>query len=243
MKKLFIYSAFFFFVGCTSINPPSTNNNTDTNTTTEATPIASFSYSPTIVREGQKIGFTNTSTDYDHCIWDFGDNTAQVNTPNPLKIFTSGVWTVKLTCYSKTGSKLNSTTKTVNVLAAYTKLYVASYTVNQISFLNSSSVSWDTSSGPDIYLNVYDNSTSASLFTTGHVNDVVQSAIPYTTDFKLTFLTLTKSYTIYMYDWDGIADDLMSSFNFKISDYIPTYPSTIVLTNGSFKITLNVEWQ
>ena len=83
----------------------------------------------------------------------------------------------------------------------------------------------------------------ASVFTTGHVDDIVQSEIPYTTDFKITFLTLTKSYTIYMYDWDGVGDDLMSSFNFKISDYIPSYPTTITLTNGSFQITLNVQWQ
>ena len=154
MKKLFIYSALFFFVGCTSINPPTTNTNTNTNTSTESTPVANFNYSPTTVREGQTITFTNTSTDYNNCVWDFGDNSGTLTTTNPTKTFTSGVWTVKLTCYSKTGAKQASTTKTVNILPAYTKLYVTSYTVNQISFLNSSSVSWDSSSGPDIYLNI-----------------------------------------------------------------------------------------
>ena len=74
MKKLFIYSALFFFVGCTSINPPTTNTNTNTNTSTESTPVANFNYSPTTVREGQTITFTNTSTDYNNCVWDFGDN-------------------------------------------------------------------------------------------------------------------------------------------------------------------------
>ena len=240
MKKLLIYLAIFFFVGCTSINTPQDNN-----TTTEATPVANFNYSPTTVREGQTITFTNTSTDYDHCVWDFGDNSYQAAATNPTKTFLSGVWTVKLTCYSKSGAKQTSTTKTVNVLPAYTKLYVASYTVNKISFLNSSSVSWDGSDGPDIYLNVYDNLTSASVYKEPtYQSDVVQSNIPYTKTFALTFNTLTKNYTIYMYDYDWpTSDDLMSSFNLKISDYIPSYPTSIVLTNGSFQITLNLQWQ
>ena len=86
--------------------------------------------------------------------------------------------------------------------------------------------------------------TNTKVFETGYVNDVISTDIPYSSTFGLTFTNLLKDYKIYMYDWDGLeADDLMTSFTFDMSSYIPAYTSTVVLTNGNFQITLTLEWK
>lgn len=63
----------------------------------DSCPTAGFSFSGTV--KGLPTTFTNLSTQYNSCSWDFGDGTSSTAT-NPQHTYTSpGVYQVRLTVY------------------------------------------------------------------------------------------------------------------------------------------------
>ncbi len=78
-------------------------------------PVASFTYSPTTIKKGSTIKFTDTSTNAPNkWKWTFGDGSASVTSQNPSHVFSKkGSFKVSLTVYNKIGS--NMATKTITV--------------------------------------------------------------------------------------------------------------------------------
>ncbi len=80
----------------------------------EVLPTAGFTYAPSDVVQYEEVQFTNSSSDADSYLWDFGNN--QVSTEaNPKVVFmTEGAVTVKLTATNGDGSNLTEQTIVVN---------------------------------------------------------------------------------------------------------------------------------
>ena len=78
-------------------------------------PVASFTYSPTAVKKGVTIKFTDTSTNMPNTWkWTFGDGSAVVTSQNPTHVFSkTGSFKISLAVYNKVGS--NSATKFITV--------------------------------------------------------------------------------------------------------------------------------
>lgn len=78
-----------------------------------APPLANFSASPLTACQGYGlIQFTNTSANYDSCLWDFGDGTKSYNT-NPSHIYSiAGTFTINLIVYNKVFGCSDFKTKT-----------------------------------------------------------------------------------------------------------------------------------
>lgn len=230
MKKLIFPVLLLIMFGCNS-NDPELN---------DPVPVADFSYSPTTIRDGQSIQFVNLSIDAYSYKWDFGNNITSIK-ENPLQTFTQGTWTVKLTAINAQDKK-HVVSKTINVLPAYKSLTVTKYTINKIAFTTSNGSGWDSSTGPDIYLYFADYITNDKFFETGYVMDLKPINVPYYVIVNIPFTSITKKYYIFMYDYDGIGDDVMEQFTFDIPSLIPSYPSTVKLIEGSFEITLSLTW-
>jgi len=68
--------------------------------TSVSKPVGSFTASNTSACPGSAISFTNTSTGYDSCVWDFGDGITSTQV-NPVHNYTlSGNFSVTLICYN-----------------------------------------------------------------------------------------------------------------------------------------------
>ncbi|MFM7017014.1 MAG: PKD domain-containing protein [Bacteroidota bacterium] len=91
-------------------------------------PLASFTLNKTIGCAPLMVNFTNTSNNYNTCMWYFGNtNTSTAN--NPTTVYTSpGTYTISLVVFGNTGQK-DSTTRTITVVDNP----VASFNVSQIT--------------------------------------------------------------------------------------------------------------
>src|SRR5664280_919177 len=101
--------------GNTAGNATATKSVTVSASNPTKSPVASFTYSPTAVKKGVTIKFTDTSTNMPNTWkWTFGDGSAVVTSQNPTHVFSkTGSFKISLAVYNKVGS--NSATKFITV--------------------------------------------------------------------------------------------------------------------------------
>jgi len=214
-------------------------------------PTASFDYTgngaaPSIV------SFSNTSTNATSYSWDFGDNNNNTSTAkNPQHSYlVGGVYTVKLTATSAGGT--NSTTKTVNISAAYTKCIITSVTISAFPATTSTGAGWDPSDAPDLFFNFTDSMNVIKYNNSANIkSNVLQSLLPQTWTLTPTYgLSGTSIYTsryIDLWDYDTLdPNDYIGYAGFRLSDYISLpnpYPSSITISQNGITATLQLSWQ
>jgi PKD repeat protein len=247
--KTFLKTCLVMMVGLSIFGCSSENN------TTTPLPTVDFIYSGANLPAPSVITFTSITSNANTILWDFGDNSTSTLT-NPQHTYTSGgVYTVKLTVTGEGGT--TSTTKTVNVNSALTKVKITKITVTNLTFTKPGGTSgWDTGgSGPDLYFQIQDTK-SAVLYnskTTFNVADnITPSNLPLSWDlasnnvsFDITDLTVPRFINLFDYDTTALSDDDMSYVGFLFSNYTignSPYPSTITETQNGITITLNLSW-
>ena len=225
----------------------------DSGSTTPPTPAptASFNYSGNGVAPST-VTFTNSSTNATSYSWDFGDNNNNTSTAqNPQHSYlVGGVYTVKLTATGAGGT--NSTTKTVNVTAAYTKCIITSVTISTFPATTRTGAGWDNTSAPDLFFNITDSVSTIKYDNSANVKtDVLQSQLPVTWTLSPTYNVAGSSIYSYRYIdlWDYDTPDPNDYINyarFRLSDYISLpnpYPSSITFTQNGITATLQLTWQ
>lgn len=212
-------------------------------------PTVDFSYSGNTAPAPALVSFNSSVTNATTYLWDFGDN-ASSTVANPQHTYTAGgTYTVKLTASGVGGS--TSTTKTVNVAAALTKVKITKVTLTAIPFTTTSGAGWDTNDGPDIFFQIQ-NINGTSLFDIRNtfyvVNNVVPANLPIewslTTPFDITDLTQWKFIHFYDYDTTSANDD-MSYASFLLSNYTSgtnPYPATVTQTQNGITVILSLTW-
>ena len=250
--KTFLKTCLVMMVGLSIFGCSSENN------TTTPLPTVDFIYSGANLPAPSVITFTSITSNANTILWDFGDNSTSTLT-NPQHTYTSGgVYTVKLTVTGEGGT--TSTTKTVNVNSALTKVKITKITVTAIPFLRPDGISnwesgqWFETGGPDVFIQIQDTK-SAVLYnskTTFNVfNNITPSNLPLTWDlasknvsFDVTDLTVPRFIRLFDYD-DLSSNEDMSYVGFLFSNYTignSPYPSTITGTQNGITITLNLSW-
>lgn len=194
------------------------------------------------------LTFTSTTTNVTNYLWDFGDN-ATSTLPNPSHLYASGgVYTVKLTVTGPGGT--NSTSKTVNVGAALTKVKITKVTVINVPFTKpGGTAGWDNDgTGPDIFFQIQDINSTVLLGSSTRVNNVIPAALPISwnlaTPFEITNLTALRFINLYDYDL-SLSDDDMSYVGFNMSTYtsgLNAYPSSVTNTQNGITIKLDLIW-
>lgn len=243
MKK-FILSVFAFsllLLGC--------SKSSDTPAPVAA-PTVDFSYSgvgpaPTLVT------FSNMSTNATSYSWDFGDNSYSSDANPQHGYLTSGVYTVKLTATNSTSSV--STTKTINISAAYTKVTVTKITITQMPFTKPSGAGWDPTSGPDVFVNISDSVSVVKYNGSANVfSNATSSSLPIWFNTVPNYVNNNNFYVARYVDvWDDdspLANDYIGFIYFRLADYITLpnpYPSSINISNSTTGIsaTLDLIWQ
>ena len=230
--------------------PPNGGGNNSTNngtTTTIKDASADFSYTPITPYAGQKITFTNKSTNAYSYEWDFGNGkTSKEN--NPTTTFEQGTWTVTLTAWNKDKSQKDRFQKTINVKAKPTKVQLTHFIINSVDYEDSDGRYWDDKStdGPDVYFMLYD-SNNKQILKSKNITDVTPNKLPHTFTISNTYLSLSETYKIILKDYDAIIDDTMLSYSFKPSEHLTEYPESRTLNfkegkNGKFSLTLKFKW-
>ena len=242
-------------VACNPIEPyqPTTpsngggNNSTNNGTTTIKDATADFSYTPITPYAGQKITFTNKSTNAYSYEWDFGNGKTSKET-SPTTVFEQGTWTVTLTAWNKDKSQKDRFQKTINVKAKPTKVQLTHFIINSVDYEDSDGRYWDDKStdGPDVYFMLYD-SNNKQILKSKNITDVTPNKLPHTFTISNTYLSLSETYKIILKDYDAIIDDTMLSYYFKPSEHLTEYPESRTLNfkegkNGKFSLTLKFKW-
>jgi PKD repeat protein len=212
---------------------------------TPVIPSASFTSDFTEARVLQAIKFTNSSTNSESYLWEFGDGQTSVGT-NPSKTYTrAGTFTVKLTATSSTGATSTSTS-TIRIKELPTKARITKVTINNIPFLTSSGAGWDVGSGPDVYFQLFLNGNI--LFSSANVviNDVLPSKMPIAWDVPNTISgavisPLSTVVTFSVRDSDVVGFETIGNVDMTFNN--TSYPPTITKTQNNVTITLNVTWE
>lgn len=195
---------------------------------------------------GNHIKFNNHSSHASSYLWDFG-NGDQSTKQSPTYTYTSqGTYTITLTA-SCNGTSHQST-KTVTVDNP-DRLKIKS--VNLTKFpLNNGSTEWDYDPDeelgevdlrPDIYLKLMKG--TCLLYKSSTKTNQAPGSISWSVNKYLD--NLDYEYKIQLYDDDSSADQLMSECEFEPDNFFGygDYPDQISLSEGDFKVTLNVGWE
>lgn len=221
----------------------------DAATTTPA-PTVDFSYSGANLPAPTTVSFTSTTTNASSYLWDFGDNgTSTLSNPQHLYA-TGGVYTVKLIAAGSGGS--TSTTKTVNIANALTKVKITKVTIVNIPFTKpGGTTGWDLDgSGPDVYFKIEDMNSTVLFDSTASSRsiDVTPSSVPLSWDITTPFAItdLTAAIFINLFDYDlGTSDEDMSYVGFLLSNYTTganAYPSSVTNTQNGITVKLDLIW-
>lgn len=150
-------------------------------------PVSSFTY----MVNGYDVTFTNTSSNANTYMWNFGDGHIS-NDTNPTNIFTAGSYTVTLTAVNINGS--DTSTQNIIITGA-----VADFTGSPLSGVAPLTVQFNnTSTNASIYLWQFgDNQTSNSLNPT-HVYNAGTYNVSLTADSNVktrnNYITVTSSF-------------------------------------------------
>ena len=245
--KTFLKTGLIIFIGillfgCSKDNTPS-----------KPVPTADFSYSGANLPAPALVTFTSTTSNATNYLWDFGDNSTSTLS-NPQHAYTSGgVYTVKLTVIGEGGT--TSSTKTVNVAAALTKVKITKITVTAMPFLRPDGISnWESgqifeSGGPDVFIQIQKTGGVLALGPSSTLSNVTPSVLPLNWDLSTApydITDLSVSRFVYLYDSDGVlSPETIGYVGFLFSTYTSgtnPYPSTITQTQNGITITLNLLW-
>ena len=226
----------FFMIGCSK---------TDTTPATPS-PVVNFTYAGAGVAAPCVVTFNNTTSNATSYLWDFGDN-ATSTLINPTHTYTSGgVFTVKLTANGAGGS--SSTSKTVNILPAYTKVTITKITLYSMPANKSNGTTWDPFDGPDVYLTITDSLDIVKWDGSGAIaNNLTSSMFPvaYSCNYWTTNFYATRYIDLWDYDTFG-SNEYINWVSFIPSKYISLpnpYPANVTLTENQITIKLDLLWQ
>jgi PKD repeat protein len=213
-----------------------------------AGPIANFNFSNGGCQAPCIVSFTDASTGATSWNWDFGNGQTSTMQNPSVTYNTGGNYTVQLTVSGPTGS--NSTSKSVNIVAAPTICKISQICIMNCSLTDGSGTGWDAFSGPDFYINIETVSgtillNGQSAHNTDNPNFPQCWNVNPTYNFANTSWNTTYRIAIWEYDSPD-PDDFVGYCNFLLSNYTTVtnhYPTTINLTNGSNQIRLTVQWQ
>lgn len=216
---------------------------------TTPAPTVDFSYSGANLPAPATVSFTSTTTNASSYLWDFGDNgTSTLSNPQHLYV-TGGVYTVKLIATGSGGS--TSTTKTVNIAPALTKVKITKVTIVNISFTKPGGTSgWDVDgTGPDVFFQIQDQNSTVlfDVTSSNKMSDVTPSLLPFYWSMPNPFaiIDLTQSRYIELWDYDfGTANQDMGYVGFTMSNYTSgssAYPSTVTETDTTYGIIVKLD--
>lgn len=212
-------------------------------------PQVDFSFAPQNPRAGTAVDFTADATDPDGEIksfrWDFGDG-EQANGPNPTHTFDQkGLFDVRLSVTDDREETV-STTKTVDIQQRFTRATITEVQIREMPFTNDDGVSWDLTSGPDIYYDAR-NPDGEQLERSSTIDNVAPEDLPITPTGEFTMEELSGgAYTIFLLDEDPTnADDNIDFVSFNLEDQIGAYPDsrTASTPDGEMTVRLSLDWK
>lgn len=237
LLKISVLFMMVFFLSCSK----------DSSSSSTPAPTVDFTYVGANAAAPATITFNSSTTNTTNYLWDFGDNGTST-IANPQHLYTAGgVYTVKLTATGAGGS--TSTTKTVNIGAALTKVKITKVTVTAMPFTDpSSGAGWDNSNGPDVFFNIV-NSTNVILNgPSSKFSDVLISNLPLIWTYSNPYIIndLSSSIFIDLWDYDSLdPDDYINYVGFTMASYTSgasPYPSSVTNTQNGITVKLDLIW-
>jgi PKD repeat protein len=219
----------------------------DDNTSTQPTPgpNASFTVSGATVTPAT-ISFTNTSENADHYQWDFGDGRTSVQASPTMAFDAHGQYTITLIATQSSSSRSDTSRQTISITPGMA--FLDSARVEQIPFTDQFGAGWDLTTGPDLFFDLIQGSTT--IRTSSTITDLTPQQLPVTWYFtpEYRMMDWATSYNVNLYDYDAAsANDFIVSVSFSVNGVISQsgYQNSITLRNASqtIRVALVVRWQ
>ena len=212
-------------------------------------PSADFEY----VRDNQtaptEVSFTNSSTDAESYIWDFGDGKSS-SEENPKHTFEyGGKFKVSLTATGAGGT--DSVSKTVSLNHPYTGAVIKGFELHQLPLKDANGNPWDVGSHPDVFYTftnkagtiVLDYSADGSRADDLDPAIVGNPNLPYW--LANLALDLDEVFLVQCWDYDNWPDehDLMGEIVLSgMGAASEGYPQRYNIINKNLEIQFTLEW-
>lgn len=243
---LFLLYVLITFAGC---------KKKDDDNTLGPAPVADFTYqllSPDM-RAPVRINFTNTSTNaisYNWLIKLPGANPEYYNDVNLLHDFLAG-GTYEITLEAKGQSQQSVKTQTITIDAAPSKFKITSIALDIIPPNSASGFPWDVTDGPDVYVEIYSQSTLLFSSIATPLNNLNLSTLPVTIPVAppLNITSLGSTFTIKIFDSDNPGfDQLIGNTQLYPNSYASLlspnhYPTEISLIQNQLQFRVLGEWE
>lgn len=112
----------------------------------EATPVASFTYSPSKIFVGTTVNFINNSSNAETYKWSFGDGYSSTSTSPSHSYSSPGYKTVTLTATSSSGNKNDVYSQTIYVKESGDAMFWTDYTTNYVITVTLNNINKDITS-------------------------------------------------------------------------------------------------
>lgn len=213
-------------------------------------PTAAFSYTGTKIAPAA-ITFINNSTNATSYTWAFGDGGTSTESAPAHTYTAAGSYTVTLT--AKNGDEVNTSSQTIVIDAKAVVNYNAC-TINQmyitsIDWTTGSGAGWDIGDGPDLYIEIVNNNNSALLTSSkgSRISNATTSSLPAGWNAGVNVTDANVGYTVYVYDYDAVGNELIASRVLKFADAKSVggveYPKDVSFTlAGNTKVQFNLTW-
>lgn len=200
------------------------------------------------------VSFTNTSTSAVSYSWDFGDGSTSVE-KDPIHVYENkGEYDVVLTATDSDG-KTDDYSRSIKLYGTLSEFQIDDVFIYQENFGTTlqEQNTWDSDgTGPDVTFAIYNSNGTEVFRSSNYYPDIVFSENNRATIFSedsglpYTCTSLSKTYTIKVYDYNYSGLALVNEFSFSANDdIIPTdslaaYPRTFNVGDG--KVAFNITW-
>jgi PKD repeat protein len=219
----------------------------DEHVVNDTMPVAGFTFTGSENPAPRKVVFTNTSSNFTSCLWDFGDGSQSMQN-HPSHIYQEGgAYTVSLIAYK--GNEQHTVSKTVLIYNRPDMVKMNRLTLTDFPETNQGAA-WDSLSPPDVFFRIT-NYIGTVYYSSEVITDLAHSELPadYTRDMPFSFDGVNSVYTIRFYDYDDTLNyTYMGGYFFSMKIFVPNdgsdYPNELVFdaAGSPVKFKLAAEW-
>jgi hypothetical protein len=130
---------------------------------------------------------------------------------------------------------------------SFTEATITAVTIEDIPFSTSQGEGWDLTSAPDPYWQLFDSNDNSQAVSDVRFDNVNSNSLPIRfTNINFNITDFNKRFSFVVWDDDATtADDFMGSTRFfQMSEPAGNgYPSTLTVSGGDVRITMDLVWR
>lgn len=197
-------------------------------------PVACFTVDHALIDLNEEVEFLNCTEPLAQSYeWSFDDGSTSTDFSPKHRFKNEGQFLVAL----KAKAKVSTNDDALSIVMKVGQRLLGDITINSIPSLNTSGSTWDPSDGPDVKVLIKDG--NSLLYQTQTLqNSTLQFPLTIPIGASVTLIP-PRTLTFEVVDEDGLNNELMTSFEIDLAEFIPNTAKTVTLNKNSNALTFN----